>query len=156
MYQIKINFVDFIEIMELEITYHRRRFYGSDEDEKDRSKKWWLKKYYKSISYVKSKHLEIAFDRCRENHDKFPTVNQLLKFCPPKERVKVVTDGDYTGPAPIPPKIREQIKTIKSGPSRTKLSKFLMESMEAMCKGRWGGDWSETFKRWDLENDRRL
>jgi len=156
MYLIKINFVEFIEVMENEITYHRRRFYGADEGEKDRSKKWWLNKYYKSLTYFTPKQLDIAFDRCRENYGSFPSVDQLLKFCPPKQRIKGDVNPDYTGPAPISPKMKEQLKHINSGPSRIKLSKNLMDSMEAMCRGRWGGDWNETFKRWNLENNRRL
>lgn len=142
--------------MENEITYHRRRFYGADEDEKDRSKKWWLKKYYKSLSYFTSKQLEIAFDRCRENYDKFPSVNQLLKFCPPRQLIKAAVNDDYKGPAPIPPKIRAQMNQVNSGPSKIKISEQSMELMKSKCRGRWGGDWTETFARWDLENQKRL
>jgi len=52
--------------------------------------------------------------------------------------------------------MKEQLKYINSGPSRVKLSRHLMDSMETACEARWGGDWSETFARWNLENERRL
>ena len=29
----------------------------------------------------------------------------------------------------------------------------MMRDMKAMCQGRWGGDWSKTFARWDIENE---
>lgn len=156
MYLIKINFVDFLGIMEKEIAYHGKRFYGSGEDEKDRSKKWWLKKYFNSLTYVNSYHLGIAFDRCREHHDNFPSVNQLLKFCPPKQLIKPVVNGDYTGPAPITSRMRTQLKHINSGPSKIKIVQNQMDSMKRMCRGRFDGDWKETFARWDLENQKRL
>lgn len=155
MYQIKINFVDFIELMEKEIIYHGRRFYGRSEDEKDGSKKWWLKKYYKSLSYVSSKHLGIAFDKCRENHDKFPTVNQLLKFCPPKQLPKA-QEVDYSKPVPIPPEIQARINYIGGGPSKTKIGEEMMQSMKNMCRLKFGSHWKETFERWDQENEARL
>ena len=156
MYLIKINFVDFIEIMEKEIIFHDRRFYGNDEDHRDNSKKFWIKKYYASLRYFKIKEVEIAFDRCRESYNKFPSVYQLLKFCPPKQMTKPVADKNYTGPAPIPPKIQDQMNQVYFGPSRIRLSDHLMDSMKKRCRFRWGGDWTETFKRWDLENNRRL
>lgn len=29
----------------------------------------------------------------------------------------------------------------------------MMRKMKAMCQGRFGGDWSEVFARWDRQND---
>lgn len=155
MFEININFVDFVGIMEKEISFHRKMFFGADLDEKDRSKKWWLQKYYESLSYVRAKHLEIAFDRCRENYDKFPLVPQLLKFCSPKQ-VNRAPEVDYTKPVPMTPRMKAQLRHINSGPSRIKLSKPLMDSMKNMCMLRFSGDWTETFNRWDEQNNKRL
>ena len=155
MAQININFVDFTEIMEQEIIFHRHRFYGNSDTEKERAKKWWLDKYYQSLNHVKSSQLKLGFKKCLERHDKFPTVAQLVKFCPIKQ-VQAVVDPDYTKPVPIPPAVQKKLDHMKSGPSITKISREMMDSMKAMCRGRFGGDWKKTFQRWDDENEARI
>lgn len=41
-------------------------------------------------------------------------------------------------------------------PTTKKIGRESMELQKAMCQGRWGGDWSEAFARWDKENDARM
>lgn len=154
MSEINISKVDFSEIMHDEIAFYGKRFVGDDDIERDRVKKRFLARYYETLNHVKAYQLKTALKNCSERFEHFPKISQILKFCP--ARIKEVVEVDYIKPTPITPRMKAQLKHINSGPSKTKLSKSLMDSMKNMCALRFSGDWSKTFARWDLENEARM
>lgn len=155
MSQININKFDFFEIMQDEIAFYNKRFVGDDDIERDRVKKRFLARYYETLSHVKAYQLKSALKSCAERFEHFPKISQILKFCPIKQ-IEKAYEPDYVKPAPIPAKMKKQLKNMKQGPSKTKLSKKMMDDMKIMCRDRFSGNWDETFKRWDLENEARM
>lgn len=151
--KIEINKVDFIEIMEDEMDFMGHKFPTKDEDEIERRTKGMINRYYDSLSYMTSTQLEEAFKGCREHFSYFPRISQVLKYGAPKKLIE----------NPIIPKrplmtraLEEKIRSVTSRNKNFKVDEGMMDGMKRMVRVRWNRfDWTETFKRWDLENEAR-
>lgn len=151
--KIEINKVDFIEIMEDEMEFMGHKFPTKDEDEIERRQTGMLNRYYDSLSYMTSTQLKEAFKGCREHFSYFPRISQVLKFGAPKKPIENPT-------LPTRPlmtrAMSKKISDITSRKDNFKTSEATMEAKRRMIRVRWNRfDWTETFKRWDIENQAR-
>jgi len=153
MIKIEINKVDFIEIMEEEMEFMGHKFPTTDEDERERRQKGMLNRYYDSLCYMTSKQIKEAFKGCREHFSYFPRISQVLKFGAPK---KLIENPTLPTRPLMTRAMSKKISDITSHKNNFKVDDGMMDGMKHMIRIRWRGeDFTETFKRWDFENQAR-
>jgi len=138
---------EFKEVMDDEIAFHSKRFVGDNDNEREINKRKFMARYYESISYLTKAQVESGFQRCRENFDYFPKLNQLLKFCPAKKR------DDYQSPAESHEYTKEgeelarKIHKKMCGPVYQLGEKQIRINI-AQCQRRWpNSDWVKVLER---------
>jgi len=151
--KIEINKVDFIEIMEDEMDFMGHKFPTKDEDEIERRTKGMINRYYDSLSYMTSIQLREAFKGCREHYSYFPRINQVLKYGAPK---KLIENPEIPTRPLMTRALEEKINSVTARTKNFKIDEGMMDGMERMIRVRWDRfDWTDTFKRWHLENEAR-
>lgn len=150
--QVNINKVDFAKLIQDEMIFYGKRFFG-DEDEKASAKRLFMRRYYNALCHMTESQIKSTFQLCAENFEKFPSPSQVLKFG--VTRPKVYVTNDLPKKTPVPNCIKREIQRKNTGPSRYRLPEKLMQDMKAMVLHRFGSpaSWEDVFDRWDRENN---
>jgi hypothetical protein len=146
----RISRMTFWQIIKPELTYYNKTWRGETDEAKKANERTVLAMYYKELSHATQFALENAFRLHRQSETTFPKIAQILRHCPkPVVATKLGTHQSVE----MPKGVADELARLKS---QYKLDDSVMGESRSLVANRWPNtDWTETFKRWNEENELR-
>ncbi len=136
-------FDEFREIMVEELQFYGKNFSGEEFDRK-RALNGFLSRYFESLCHLSTKQFKLAFMRCRENWNYFPSVAQLLKFSPAKPKAQQDFHPKFVE---VKPEMKKMVDGILKGPKEKLTKKQVIANFQHLQKRNPTFDWRPVIKR---------